>query len=137
MFVEVTNENIELLEDFISSMGNSKDSFRYYNKRTISSVENHLVTILLIVNEIPVGYGHLDRDGDKIWLGIAISENYRGKGGGNLVMNYLMTQACKLNLSKINLSVDKDNYPAIKLYMKFGFLQIDEASNVLFLACNL
>ncbi|UUW09501.1 GNAT family N-acetyltransferase [Flavobacterium plurextorum] len=137
MFVEVTNENIELLEDFISSMGNSNESFRYYNKRTISSVENHLVTILLIVNEIPVGYGHLDRDGDKIWLGIAISENYRGKGGGNLIMDYLMTQAYKLNLSKINLSVDRDNYPAIKLYKKFGFSQIDEVNDVLFLASNL
>lgn len=137
MFVEITNNNIELLQVFISSMGNSAESFRYYNKRTIDVVENHLVTSLVVLNGIPVGYGHLDCEGNKVWLGIAVSEGFRGKGIGKLVMEYLILKAEEINLSNIYLSVDKDNSQAIKLYEKFGFLEINKENDVLYFVRNL
>jgi RimJ/RimL family protein N-acetyltransferase len=132
MFIEITNSNVRLLEIFISSMGDSNKSFRYFNKRTTSAIKNHLVTVVLLMDKIPVVYGHLDRDEDKVWLGIAVSQQYRGKGGGNLMMEYLVIHAKDLNLTDIYLSVDKDNFPAIKLYNKFGFVQIDDKNDILY-----
>lgn len=83
-------------------------------------LDNHLLTTLLCKNKEPIGYGHLDKDGDTIWLGICVIEKEMGNGYGKLIMNYLTSYADKHKIN-LTLSVHKVNEVACHLYKKFGF----------------
>jgi ribosomal protein S18 acetylase RimI-like enzyme len=112
-----------LVEQFISVAGTSLESFRYFEKRPFSIVLNHIVTYLVVDEaEKLVGYGHLDTESDKIWLGIAIAEHCKGKGIGNLLMSHLIEAAKKNKISTLYLSVEVGNKVAIHLFEKKGFI---------------
>ena len=40
--------------------------FRYYHSRTVDVIRNHIVTIVLTLNDNIIGYGHLDYEKDKL-----------------------------------------------------------------------
>lgn len=124
--VFVHQENIHLLKTFIENIGEASKSFRYFNKRTIDVINNHLVTILLLENEFPVAYGHLDSEKDIVWLGICVLPAFSGKGYGNEMMKALIENAKRLKLNSITLTVDKENKLAINLYEKFNFQRKEE-----------
>jgi hypothetical protein len=90
--------------------------FRYFKKHTIS---NHVITC---ISDDLSTYGHIDNDNGVFWLGIYVLEGFHGKGNGKLMMDYLINYAIKNDIKKINLSVDKNNYKALFLYLKCGFL---------------
>jgi ribosomal protein S18 acetylase RimI-like enzyme len=111
----------ELVKAFVENAGNSTETFRYFNKRPFEIIQQHVVTIVALYNNQPIAYGHLDKDGDTIWLGIAIAEAFRGKGLGKVVMQELVNQADARQIATVALSVDKANVNAIHLYQKFQF----------------
>lgn len=113
--------DLQLLNTFITSAGSSLKSFRYFNSRPFSVIKNHLHTILVLNEGIPVAYGHLDREKEITWLGIAVTEMETGKGLGKLVMDNLLSEAMQKNYTDIYLSVDKSNSDAIALYTKYEF----------------
>jgi ribosomal protein S18 acetylase RimI-like enzyme len=125
--IEIKNENIFLLQDYISN-NTFPNTFRYFNKRDISIIKNHIITILLSINDKIIGYAHIDQDDDKYWFGICIDNNYQGKGYGTKIMEYILNHEKIKNINKINLSVDKTNSNAISLYKKFNFIIINEYS---------
>jgi ribosomal protein S18 acetylase RimI-like enzyme len=124
----IKNTNINLLKNFLNNK--LSNSFRYYNKRNISIIENHLITIIgLDINLLSIAYGHIDYCSNEniYWLGICILEEYKGKGYGNDIMNKLIEKFKEKNISnKLYLTVDKDNQKAINLYKKFNFNIIEE-----------
>lgn len=131
--IDRTNSNnVELLEKCIASMGNSNESFRYFKSRPISVIDNHLCTVLLLLNNEPIGYGHLDKEENDVWFGIAITQAFLGQGNGNIIIRYLIEKADDLKLPEVKLSVDKNNVQAIKLYNKYGFIELYEKNGVLF-----
>lgn len=96
--------------------------FRYFDKRPVEIVENHLGCLLIYQDtQMPIAYGHLDPEGDKTWLGIAVAESVRGQGWGRLMMQLLLQLARINELDAIDLSVDKDNVSGQKLYESLGF----------------
>lgn len=121
---EIGNSDYVLLNKFLQNAGESLSSFRYFNTRPTSVIENHLVSAVLMCNSTVVGYGHLDRGSGVIWLGIAVSEMEIGKGFGKLMMSFLVTRANEMNFPVISLTVDKNNIKAIRLYNRFGFLYV-------------
>ena len=126
----VTQSNLELLTDFLQQIGSSSKSFRYYSKRDASeSIRNHIMTLLLVVGGEMVAYGHLDRDGDVVWLGICVAEKHIGKGYGKMMMNELTTRY----RGDIVLSTDLTNQTAISLYGKFGFTVTRFESEVVYM----
>lgn len=128
-FIRLTIDNIHLLDHFLRAAGeNTLISFRYFNNRPKESITNHIVTYLLIDTEssLPIGYGHLDPDGTKVWLGIAVIETWQGRGTGRKIMLRLLQEAANQHLPKINLTVDKNNIKAIKLYDSMGFVKTAE-----------
>jgi GNAT superfamily N-acetyltransferase len=125
-------KHIELLQTFIKTMGDSSLTFRYFSSRPISIIHNHICTLLFMLGEYPVGYGHLDKEGNHVWLGIAIADGYTGNGYGKQIMNNLIDVAIKNNVSSIQLSVDKHNQNAIQLYKRFNFVQYHHTENTLF-----
>lgn len=112
-----------LLQQFLETAGNSLETFRYFASRPLTVITNHLVTIVLSENGMPIGYGHLDKDGETVWLGIAVKEQMKGKGFGRRIMKFLVTAADELQLQQIMLTVDKSNSGAIALYKQFGFVE--------------
>ena len=119
---------MNLIESFLLKAGDSLKNFRYFDTRSYDVINNHLVTYLLFVpdQEYAIGYGHLEFEVNKLWLGIAVSENYKGKGFGNLMLGKLIKTARDNKFEEIFLTVDFDNKPAIRLYEKFGFTLMEK-----------
>ncbi len=56
------------------------------------------------------------------WLGMAVRDDWQGKGIGTAMMQALVELADKwFNLTRLELEVYSDNEPAVRLYQKFGF----------------
>lgn len=65
----------------------------------------------------------------KIWCGkyleldnVVVRENYRSKGVGKLMTDYLYKKAKQNNCTMLGLDVYTDNYKGIKFYMNEGFI---------------
>lgn len=119
----VSEAEIPLLARFLESLGSGAASFRYYRSRPLEVIRKHLVTVLLVEGESPIAYGHLEPEGETLWLGIAVSEGARGRGLGRTMLRFLIDYAREQNLEKIDLTVDLDNAVAINLYRSVGFCE--------------
>ena len=52
---------------------------------------------------------------------IAVKKNYRGKGFGSELMNYLIERCEQLNITKLLLEVSESNIVADEFYSRFDF----------------
>lgn len=111
-------EHIEKLRKFIGE--NENNFFRYYKKRNFDVLKNHKYTCLYYYNSDCVGYGHLDSESDKTWLGILIAVKFQGIGIGSIIMDDLIYNSD----NDIYLTVDLKNHNAITLYEKKSFIKI-------------
>ena len=136
--IQITPNNVSILKQFISNIGTSGSSFRYYHNRNVDVIKNHIVT-LVGCNEsnIPIAYGHLDKENSIIWLGICVSEKYVGMGFGSMMMQKLIEYGNILSVEKVKLSVDRSNSSAISMYKKFGFKLITSTEKTCFFILNI
>ncbi|WP_117169409.1 GNAT family N-acetyltransferase [Paraliobacillus sediminis] len=65
------------------------------------------------------GYGYIDDETPE--LGIAVTNEVRGKGIGLLLMKRLIETASRDGYTSLSLSVDPNNTQAVQLYKKLGF----------------
>jgi len=130
---QVTLDSSKCLSDFLANAGASLNTFRYYKSRDLSVISNHLVTILLYKDGVPVAYGHIDKERSNYWLGVMVKESEVGLGYGSMLMAYLMNYCKNHGVSRVSLSVDLDNFQAINLYKKFGFVIARTTSEVMFM----
>lgn len=129
--VSIDDLGLGLLRRFISVIGASASSFRYFNSRPPEIISNHVVTLLGLDGAgAPICYGHLDRDGDTIWLGICVAEGHTGRGLGCEMMTALLNVGDKSGVKEIRLSVDNDNVAGFRLYEKNGFRLISRNDRV-------
>jgi GNAT superfamily N-acetyltransferase len=125
--IKIVAANEQLVEAFIKNLKKGATHFRYYDKRPVSSIHKHLLTIIVTDEfETPMAYGHLEKEDNILWLGIAVSDDYLNKGLGKIIMRQLIDFAIDKKESMISLSVDGDNHIAQKLYTSFGFMKIRE-----------
>lgn len=120
-FIIIKEIDDKLLKDFIENVKNYK-SFRYFNNRDISCIENHVLTVLLknTDNNI-VGYGHIDYENNIYWIGICVLDKYQNNGYGDMILSYLLEYSFINTINEVKLTVDINNYKAINLYFKHGF----------------
>ena len=130
--IEITENNNYLLNEFLNN--SIPGTFRYFNKRSVNVISNHLITLILTDNNLPFCYAHINYDDNKYWLGICILENYQGKGYGKKIMEYIFNHEKIKNIDKIYLTVDKINDIAIRLYKKYNFYIIEERDSY-FMMC--
>lgn len=129
----LSKSDTEMVRSFLSNAGSSLNSFRYFEKRGLDVIKNHLVTCVLMNNNTPVGYGHLDQDNDKVWLGIAVAEEFKGKGFGTHILKFLLTKAKENKLPTVCLTVDVSNETAISLYKRLGFTLVNKMNSDVYL----
>lgn len=115
------NVSSEDINNLISNLTDDElSSFRYYNKRSISScLEKHCKTIIVKDKNIPIGYGHLEYEDNKLWLGIVVKKSYQEKGIGKTIIQKLLD----CTKDDIWLSVDSNNIRAQMLYSSIGFVK--------------
>jgi RimJ/RimL family protein N-acetyltransferase len=106
---------------------NLQKTFRYFNSRNSDCFKNHHYHFILNDPE-PVGYGHLDYECDKMWLGMCVFDEYIGMGYGKIIL----TQLIKNTNQNIHLTVDIDNIVAVNLYLKNGFKIYDQTEKIYF-----
>jgi ribosomal protein S18 acetylase RimI-like enzyme len=132
--IEITENNNYLLNEFLNN--SIPGTFRYFNKRSINVIKNHIITLILIDDNLPVGYAHIDYDDNKYWFGVCILENYQGKGYGKKIMEYIFNDERIKNIDNIYLTVDKINYIAISLYKKYNFYIVEEKDTYFMMCLN-
>lgn len=121
---EVTSKNLKDLERVIPLL--KTQYFYFFDRVDIRQLvqEGFLCALLLYKDAELVGYAHLERktnQKDIVTLGTALIPEERSKGLGCILMEELIKKAKENNIKKINLTVHRNNKPAIKLYEKFGF----------------
>ena len=132
--IEITENNNYLLNEFLNN--SIPGTFRYFNKRSINVIKNHIITLILIDDNLPVGYAHIDYDDNKYWFGVCILENYQGKGQGKKIREYIFNDERIKNIDNIYLTVDKINYIAISLYKKYNFYIVEEKDTYFMMCLN-
>jgi ribosomal protein S18 acetylase RimI-like enzyme len=129
----ITSSNRGLVQDFLDVAGASLATFRYFNTRSLQSLDNHLLTCVLLDDyEKAIGYGHLDKEDGVVWLGIAIAESNRGKGYGKTLLEFLLSETLRKNIGAVSLSVDSGNGAARLLYESMGFIVDKETGSTCF-----
>ncbi len=101
MFDSFWNNNI-LLDDF------KQENSNYYVAKTSDDIIVGFSGIKQIIDEADI-------------MNIAVRKEYRNKGIGSILLDYLISTCKKNNIKRINLEVNENNKIAIKLYNKFNF----------------
>lgn len=125
-FKKITIDDQKELQQFIDELDTELKTFRYFNSRSSDSIQNHIYTCLLYIDKNIVGYGHLDQEKDKYWLGIVVKNKFQGQGLGKKIMNHLLNKADELNIDKLYLTCDLENIKAVALYKKIGFQKVNK-----------
>jgi len=108
--------------------------FRYFESRNENIFNSHLYHVLVKDELSYVGYGHLDAELNKLWLGMCIFDSHQSKGYGKAVLNHLLN--IQTIYSKINLTVDKENIAAVNLYISNGFRIISQTDKIYYCERN-
>jgi RimJ/RimL family protein N-acetyltransferase len=129
--IKIDESGLGLLRRFITLIGDSGSSFRYFNSRPAEIIGNHVVTLLgLDDTGTPVCYGHLDREKENVWLGICVAEGHTGQELGSKMMTVLLDFGDKAGIREIKLSVDNNNISGMHLYEKNGFTLVSRDDNI-------
>jgi putative acetyltransferase len=76
-----------------------------------------------VVGDLGLHLEQNPRRRDCAWLGMAIHDDFQGRGVGSALMMAIVDLADNwLGVRRIELTVYTDNVPAIHLYEKFGFV---------------
>jgi ribosomal protein S18 acetylase RimI-like enzyme len=130
VFIDIGQDNQELISRFLKEVGSSSNSFRYYLKRSLPEcIKSHILTTILTEDSLPIAYGHLDKDENGVWLGICVRESHVGKGYGKIMMDRLTS----FYDGSILLTADESNHRAISLYEKYGFLTTDHKNGIVYM----
>ncbi len=127
---KIVRTNTQLISNLLSSSKEGVKNFRYFNTRYLEITQSHLISFIILENNIPAAYCHLEEENNKIWLGVLVSDNYIGNKLGSYCMDMLVNISEALGIKDIYLSVDKDNFKAINLYKKYNFLVIEEKKSL-------
>jgi len=125
-------EDISLLKKFLEDNYSGTKNFRYFEKRPLEIIKNHIVTYIFFDGVEIIGYGHLDLEDGLVWLGVMVSEKYRGKGFGKKIVKKLI----KCHNGDITLSVDSDNKKAYNLYSSLKFTIIEKKDKIIIMKLN-
>ena len=117
---QITPENKhEIYTNFLSQI--QDPNFRYFNKRTAECIDLHTYSIVLqnSITKDYIGYAHIDQG----WFGIYIKPAYQNQGLGSLIVTYILNYCRENDIRHLQLTVDKTNTRAIRLYKAGGFKQ--------------
>ena len=113
-------------EHFTPIIGKAQVDFmleKFQSKKAIiEQIENGFLYFLIKNNNDYIGYlGVLPKENQLFLSKLYITSAERGKGHGRKAIEFLEKLAIDKGLSKISLTVNKNNSATIKTYIKLGF----------------
>ena len=125
-------KTIELLADeiwrehYTPIIGKAQVDYMLDNFQTVEAISKQIdegaVYYLLEFESIAVGYLCYYLKEDHLFLSkIYVHQNMRGKGLGKSTIDFLLKKTINVGLSKISLTVNKNNHKTIEAYKKMGF----------------
>ena len=111
--IEVVNDkSLEYIQGILLKEFNVKYSKNEYSKEYVYILNNEIVGFIIyeyIYDRIELDYIYVDKE-------------KRGIGIANILMNQMIGFAKENNIKNITLEVNKNNFSAISLYKKYGFI---------------
>jgi len=139
IFIEVsTQDQIEVVEalakgiwteHYIPIIGKEQVDYmldRFQSRQAISEqIEAGFLYFLIKEDNEFIGYMSVQPKTDELFLSkIYIKAAKRKKGSGNKAIQFVERLAKKRGLTKVGLTVNKNNINSIKAYEKFGFRNV-------------
>lgn len=126
---EFQESDISMIEEFFDQMGtetirffNTNDVNRKFALKFINEKNKSIIRWLAEENNVMVGYVFLwDIDTTLPWLGIAVRDEYKGKGLGKKLIDHAHEWAEANCKGGVILITAKDNKRGQKLYESMGY----------------
>ncbi len=118
-------------EHYIPIVGKPQIDYMLDKFQSVKAIKEQAVNkyayYTVFYEELPIGYLSIKPELEYLFLSkIYILIDYRGKGFGKNIMDFVSEKAKTFSLNKIRLTVNKYNINSIKAYEKMGFKNIRE-----------
>mgnify|MGYP001136904605 FL=1 len=114
------------LQVYVSDFGKKDDHC------IVAEVNGEIIGV--VWTRIMNDYGHVDDTTPS--FAISLYQDFRGRGIGTALMEEMLALLRKRGYKKASLSVQKENY-AYRLYLKVGFVVVEETDEEYIMVCNL
>ena len=114
------------LQVYVSDFGKKDDHC------LVAEVNGEIIGV--VWTRIMNDYGHVDDTTPS--FAISLYQDFRGRGIGTALMEEMLALLRKRGYKKASLSVQKENY-AYRLYLKVGFVVVEETDEEYIMVCNL
>ena len=131
VFRRVNTDDADQLYKLLNDRGGGNRFFHphRFNMKTLQEIcrSKKDYYYVLVLNEKIIGYSMLRLFGtDTPSFGCYINRRYRGDGYGTLITQWTLDEAYRMGYKEVILHVHRENYVAIGLYQKAGFMYADE-----------
>lgn len=104
---------------------------KWFNEKINS---NNIYMYIILNNNKEIGTIRLEKHNSKAIISYLISNEYRGKGYGNKVIDLIKKEAIINNIDILEAIVKKDNIASRKIFINNGFFEIEEKNRCVYLA---
>ena len=128
--IELDIKNFEKCSNIWNMEKNKELKDRFYNELLTKNRKTFVYTKdEEYIGEISIVFNKNDEDysipGIRLYVSrIIVKKEYRGRGYGKKLMNYIIEYAKREGYTELSLGVNLDNYIALKLYVELGFDKI-------------
>lgn len=128
--IELDLKNFEKCNNIWNMEKNKELKDRFYNELLNKNRKTFVYTKDgEYIAEISIVFNKDDEDytipGKRIYISrVIVKKEFRGKGYGKKLMNYVIEYVKREEYKEISLGVNLDNYIALNLYVKLGFTKI-------------
>ena len=128
--IELDIKNFEKCSNIWNMEKNKELKDRFYNELLTKNRKTFVYTKdEEYIGEISIVFNKNDEDysipGIRLYISrIIVKKDFRGKGYGKKLMNYIIEYAKREGYKELSLGVNLDNYIALKLYVGLGFNKI-------------
>ena len=103
---------------------------KWFNEKINS---NNIYMYIILNNNKEIGTIRLEKHNSKAIISYLISNEYRGKGYGNKVIDLIKKEAIINNIDILEDIVKKDNIASRRIFINNGFFEIQENDRYLYL----
>lgn len=103
---------------------------KWFNEKINS---NNIYMYIILNNNKEIGTIRLEKHNSKAIISYLISNEYRGKGYGNKVIDLIKKEAIINNIDILEAIVKKDNIASRRIFINNGFFEIQENDRYLYL----
>ena len=96
---------------------------KWFNEKINS---NNIYMYIILNNNKEIGTIRLEKHNSKAIISYLISNEYRGKGYGNKVIDLIKKEAIINNIDILEAIVKKDNIASRRIFINNGFFEIEE-----------